>query len=70
MLLAFQILRGLGMPPEEMVCVLSAIGRHDEKNGMAVDTVSAALILADKSDVRRNRVKATFTSRTASTTLL
>ena len=63
-LLAFQILRGLGMPPEEVACVTSAIGQHDEKTGTAVDPVSAALILADKSDVRRNRVrnrvKATF----------
>ena len=56
-LLAFQILRGLGMPPEEVACVVSAIGQHDEKTGTAVDPVSAALILADKSDVRRNRVR-------------
>ena len=63
-LLAFQILRGLGMPPGEVASVVSAIGQHDEKTGTAVDPVSAAVILADKSDVRRNRVrnrvKATF----------
>ena len=63
-LLAFQILRGLDMPPDEVACVVSAIGQHDEKTGTAVDPVSAAVILADKSDVRRNRVrnriKATF----------
>ena len=41
-LLAFQILRGLGMPPEEVACVVSAIGQHDEKTGTAVDPVSAA----------------------------
>ena len=60
----FQILRGLDMPPDEVACVVSAIGQHDEKTGTAVDPVSAAVILADKSDVRRNRVrnriKATF----------
>ena len=38
-LLAFQILRGLGMPPEEVACVVSAIGQHDEKTGTAVDPV-------------------------------
>ena len=63
-LLAFQILRGAGMPPDEVACIVSAIGQHDERTGMAVDPVSAAVILADKSDVRRNRVrnrvKATF----------
>ena len=56
-LLAFQILRGLGMPPEEVACVVCAIGQDDVKTGTAVDPVSAALILADKSDVRRNRVR-------------
>lgn len=56
-LLAFQILRGLEMSPDEVACVVSAIGQHDEKTGTAVDPISAAVILADKSDVRRNRVR-------------
>lgn len=56
-LLAFQILRGLGMSPDEVACVVSAIGQHDERTGTAVDPISAAVILADKSDVRRNRVR-------------
>ena len=37
--------------------IVSAIGQHDEQTGTAVDAVSAALILADKTDVRRNRVR-------------
>ena len=52
-LLAFQILRGLEMLPDEVACVVSAIGQHDEKTGTAVDPISAAVILADKSDVQR-----------------
>ena len=56
-LLAFQILRGLGMAPDEVARIVSAIGQHDEKTGTAVDPVSAAVILADKCDVRRNRVR-------------
>lgn len=55
--MAFQILRGLGMEPQEVALVVSAIGQHDESSGTAVDPVSAAVILADKSDVRRNRVR-------------
>ncbi len=56
-LLAFQILRSMQMPPQEIACIVSAIGQHDERTGVAVDPISAALILADKSDVRRNRVR-------------
>lgn len=55
--LAFPILRGLGMPPEEVAGVITAIGNHDEKTANAVTPMSAALILADKSDVRRSRVR-------------
>ena len=40
-----------------IAAIVSAIGQHDEKTGTAVDAVSAALILADKTDVRRNRVR-------------
>lgn len=56
-ILAYSILEKLGMPLQDRVIVASAIGNHDESTGGAVDAVSAALILADKTDVRRNRVR-------------
>ncbi|MBR5288457.1 MAG: HD domain-containing protein [Clostridia bacterium] len=56
-LMAMQILRDLHMAPKEIAIVVAAIGNHDEKTGTAVDPVSAALILADKCDVRRSRVR-------------
>lgn len=55
--LADRILRETDMTIEDRVMVISAIGSHDESTGGARDAVSAALILADKSDVRRNRVR-------------
>ncbi len=55
--LAFQILTSLGMPPEEVVAVVTAIGNHDEHAANAVTPITAALIIADKSDVRRSRVR-------------
>ena len=57
--LAFHILTGLGMPPEEVAEVVAAIGNHDEGMGFPVSPIAAALILADKSDVRRSRVRNT-----------
>lgn len=56
-LLSYQILNQLNMPLSDILTVITAIGNHDEKTGSAVDPVSAALILADKTDVRRNRVQ-------------
>ena len=56
-LLAFRILTDLGMPPEEVAEVVTAIGNHDEGMGSPVSDLAAALILADKSDVRRSRVR-------------
>ena len=56
-ILAYRILKDLGMPLEDAITVMSAIGHHDESSGTAVDPISAALILADKTDVRRNRVQ-------------
>lgn len=56
-IIAMQILRDMGMAPKEIAVIAAAIGNHDEKTGTAVDAVSAALILADKTDVRRNRVR-------------
>ena len=55
--MAFRILDNMDCPPEEIATIVTAIGNHDEKTGTAVDAVSAALILADKTDVRRNRVR-------------
>ena len=56
-ILAYQILKQEGMPLCDMLTIVTAIGHHDEKTGTAIDPVSAALILADKTDVRRNRVQ-------------
>ncbi|WP_418792250.1 HD domain-containing protein [Phosphitispora sp. TUW77] len=55
--LAFHILSKMGMPPEEISIVISAIGNHEEEYGHPVNSVAAALILADKSDVHRSRVR-------------
>lgn len=55
--LAFRILDKLGMPARDIATVVSAIGNHDEGTGVAVNPIAAALILADKSDVRRSRVR-------------
>lgn len=56
-ILAYDILKEMGMPLDDALTVTAAIGHHDEKTGTAIDKVSAALILADKTDVRRNRVQ-------------
>lgn len=56
-LIAFTLLNQMGFPPEEIATVTAAIGNHDEGSGVPVDPVAAALILADKSDVRRSRVR-------------
>ena len=56
-LLANDILKALPISVEDRITVISAIGNHDESTGGARDPISAALILADKSDVRRNRVR-------------
>ncbi len=56
-ILAYQILKELDMPMKDILTVTTAIGHHDESTGTAVDSVSAALILADKTDVRRNHVQ-------------
>lgn len=56
-ILANDILKGTDMSLEDRVIVISAISNHDESTGGAKDPVSAALIIADKTDVRRNRVR-------------
>ena len=55
-ILAYQILKDMGMDAKERTDIMMAIGNHDEKTGTAVSDISAALILADKSDVHRDRV--------------
>lgn len=55
--LGFRILQDMGMPPEEIAMVISAIGNHEEEYGHPINEVAAALILADKSDVHRSRVR-------------
>ena len=56
-IMAFRILDHLNFPPDEIGMIVSAIGNHDEGTGVPVSPLAAALILADKSDVRRNRVR-------------
>lgn len=56
-IMAFRILDKLEMPPEDIATIITAIGNHDEGTGEAVNAVAAALIIADKSDVRRSRVR-------------
>ena len=55
--MAFRILDRMEFPPEEIATIVSAIGNHDEGTGVPVNPVAAALIIADKSDVRRSRVR-------------
>ena len=60
--MAFRILDGMGFNPDEVATITTAIGNHDEGTGTSVNHVCAALILADKSDVRRTRVRNPETS--------
>jgi metal-dependent HD superfamily phosphatase/phosphodiesterase len=55
--LAAPLLFELGMDPSEVATILGAIGNHEDEVGQAVNPVAAALILADKSDVHRSRVR-------------
>ena len=55
-IIAYNILKDMGMPVDERTEIMMAIGNHDENTGTAVSDISAALILADKSDVHRDRV--------------
>ena len=55
--MAFRILDKMGMEPADIATVVTAIGNHDEGTGVPVNEVAAALILADKTDVRRSRVR-------------
>ena len=55
--MAFRILDKLGAEAEEISTIISAIGNHDESTAYPVNPIAAALILADKTDVRRSRVR-------------
>lgn len=55
--MAFRLLDNLSMPANEICSIISAIGNHDESTAQPVDPISAALIIADKTDVRRSRVR-------------
>jgi len=55
--MAFYLLQSMSMPAEEIAVIVSAIGNHDEHTASPVNPVSAAIILADKTDVRRSRVR-------------
>jgi len=65
-MIAFYILLEMGMEPDEIAIIMGAIGNHEEHaDGQPVNNVAAALILADKSDVHRSRVRKTdFTAFT------
>ncbi|MBR4627913.1 MAG: HD domain-containing protein [Ruminococcus sp.] len=57
--MAFRLLDNLSMPASEICSIISAIGNHDEGTGQPLDPISAALIIGDKTDVRRSRVRNT-----------
>ena len=56
-MMAFWILDKMGMPYEETAMIINAIGNHDEGTAFPVNALAAAVIIADKSDVRRSRVR-------------
>ncbi len=56
-IMAFRILDKMGCDPDELATIVSAIGNHDESTAFPVNEVAAALILGDKTDVRRSRVR-------------
>ncbi|MGN0247661.1 MAG: HD domain-containing protein [Lachnospiraceae bacterium] len=56
-ILAYDILKKTDLDENDRLTIVSAISHHDESTGVALDDVSAALIIADKTDVRRNRVR-------------
>ncbi len=56
-IMAFDLLSRMGMPMKEIAPIIGAIGNHEEETGLPVNAVSAALIIADKSDAHRSRVR-------------
>jgi hypothetical protein len=55
--MAFRLLDNLNMPADEICSIISAIGNHDESTAQPLNTISSSLIIADKTDVRRSRVR-------------
>ena len=55
--MAFRILDNMGMEPSDVAAVITAIGHHDDSTAFPVNAIAAALLLADKTDVRRSRVR-------------
>ena len=55
--MAFRLLDRMNMPPEDIATIVTAIGNHDESTAFPVNAVAAALIIADKTDVQRSRVR-------------
>ena len=58
-IMAFRILDHMGADPEDIATIITAIGNHDESTAFPVNAVAAALIIADKTDVRDSRVRNT-----------
>ena len=56
-LMAFQLLKEMQADPEDIAAIITAIGNHDEGTAFPVNPISAAIILADKADVRCSRVR-------------
>ena len=56
-LIAWSILKRMGMSPTECALVINAIGNHEEERGLATTAISAAVIIGDKADVHRSRVQ-------------
>jgi len=56
-LIAWEVLRRLGMPLDEITLIMGAVGNHEEERGDPVSAISAAVIIADKADVHRSRVR-------------
>lgn len=65
--MAFRLLDRMGMPADEIAQIISAIGNHDEGSAAPVTPIAAALIIADKSDVRRSRVRPAEREQAATT---
>ena len=56
-MMSFSILTDMGMRADEIATIIGAIGNHEEPNGLPISAVSAAVIIADKSDVHFSRVQ-------------
>ena len=55
--LAYPILLDLGFPYEEIYTIMGALGNHEDEDGLPTSPIDAAVVIADKSDVHRSRVR-------------